>query len=272
MSKKKNMFASDFLVLSLLVSLLCCANNAYAQKRGAAILCTEHPAYKNFLKPVLVSSWTSDLSSPTLENVAYLPRHTDHVYAPVDNLKSTKYRGLDLFHTHGRTSGSKFDMYFQRPARVYLFADVEDSAFDGTSRPKFAGWRFQEWAQRVKGADTITYGVHQKLEKRMYKYAAVFAKNTGGSQVVSVGQPKKLKEDNESAKFLGSFNLWIAEANGKPSPPVGKFKGSEIKPNTKCPEKLHDEWTTVDRNKEDKDTRGVKFTTWHPQWDPCFWW
>lgn len=69
-----------------------------------------------------------------------------------------------------------------------------------------------------------------------------------------------------------AIHFWIAEKDGTPSKRIGKFRGKRVTSNARCPDQLHEEWFAYDENKEDKSTRGVKFRTWHPAWDPCYWW
>lgn len=243
-----------------------------AQQTDQALRCKDHPAYKTTMKPVLISSWDYDIASHEGAQLAYIPRHKGHSYAPIDNLRSTKFKGLDLFHT-ADTMGPSFRMTFQRSARVYMLVSVEKEQFDPR---KFAdlrgGWKSEGWAERVSGQDTITYGIHGSLKRKMPKYTFVFSKNTGPKDFIELPQARFVQQRISGISVSGIFNLLIAEADGGASPPVGNFQGKQIAPNTRCPQKLHDMWVAEDDNDADRDTQGVKFFTWHPAWDPCFWW
>lgn len=256
----------------LLVALL---GSAVAQDDNAnvAMRCKEHPAFKSSLKPVLVSSWTFPLSLTVAEQLAYLPRYGGHLYTPADGKNQDKYKNLDLFHTAGFIKAPPFRIYCQRKATVYLFVDVPETKFDAKKKVELLGWKAEGWAKRTRGASTITYGVHQTLTKPMFKFVYVFSKKTVGADYLDIPQTAFIKDRTSGVSVPGSFNLWIAEADGKASPSVGKFNGKEIRPNTQCPDALHNVWVTPDSNsKNDPDTRGRMFRTWHPQWDPCWWW
>lgn len=237
-----------------------------------AVRCKAHPAYRSGLKPVLVSSWSYEFAANTAEQVAYLARYTGHVYAPVDDLSSRKYRGLDLFHTAAFPNAPNFRMHFQRPAKVYMLVDVADNKFDKNRAATLRKWKSEGWVQRVRGAATIEYGVHQTLERKMTKYAYVFSKTTGGKDFIDMPQTNFVKKKISGISVPGSFNILVAEIDGSASPNPGDYMGTAVRPNQRCPDKLHDAWMVPDDNRNDPDTRGIKFSSWHPQWDPCYWW
>lgn len=237
-----------------------------------ALRCKDHPAYDQGLKPVLISSWDYDVSSPEFQQFVYLPRYSKHVYAPVGDPSSNKYNGLDLFYI-GESLRPSFRMTFQRPALVYLLVSVESSNFSPAADVTLLGWRSEGWVERVDGDNTITYGIHGPVSGKMPQYAYVFSKPTAtNGDFVEIPQGQFVKTKTVGIPVNGGFNILVAEADGSPSPPVGTFQGEPIPANEKCPDKLHAVWMTEDDNNDDIDTRGVKFETWHPAWDPCFWW
>lgn len=256
-----------FAVLSLLTVSLAANENL-----NIATKCKDHPAYKASLNPVLVSSWAFPSSLSTSEQLAYLPKHQDHMFSPVGGANPNKYSDLDLFHTAMGLRDPSFRIFFNRRAKVYLFLDVPDRAFDAARAATLQGWRREGWARRTRGPPTITFGVHQTLTTPMTRYAYVFSKLTSGDHSVDVPQTMFLKQRVAGLSVPGSYNLWIAEADGSPSPPVGKFNGMTVRPNRACPAALHAAWVAEDKNRADTDTRGRMFRTWHPQWDPCWWW
>lgn len=246
---------------------------ADAQQTDDALRCKDHPAYSTALNPVLISSWDYDTSSSGVQQLAYIARYNGHVYAPVSDPGSNKFRGLDLFHTTGIVRSPSFRMTFQRGAIAYMFVNVESDEFDPSIAATLrGGWTSEGWAERIEGTNTITYGIHDTLTKPMTKYAYVFSKTTGNKDYVDFPQGRFVKRRITGIAVPGSFNIWVAEADGSASQPVGTFDGSPISANSKCPETLHDVWTTQDNNPDDTDTQGVDFRTWHPAWDPCFWW
>lgn len=77
---------------------------------------------------MLISSWDYDISSPEAEQLGYLPRYTSHGYAPINEPSSSKFIGLDLFHTANIFYALTFRMSFQRDAMAYAFVDVDDGS------------------------------------------------------------------------------------------------------------------------------------------------
>lgn len=245
-------------------------------QRDRALQCKEHPAGEG-IQSVLISSWDFDQSSTEVEQVTYLARYRGHKYAPVEDLASDLYNGLDLFHTADFTNLPSIRIFFQRPAKVYLFVNVEEADFNPeVSAVLRGGWNSVGWAQRVLGEGTIVYGIHQTISREMSKYVYVFQKHTGGKAFLDLPQAKFVKKRTSFAtagpriSLTGRFNLWIAEADGTASPDPGPFQGSVILPNTVCPKGLHDAWMVTKSG--DPSVADVKFTSWHPQWDPCWWW
>lgn len=239
---------------------------------GQALLCTEHPAFTPSLTSVLVRSWTVNYALPPVEQVAYLPRYLGHGYTPVDDASSKKYVGLDLFHTANAMDAPNFRVNFQRSALVYLFVNVDSKQFNDTETVSLQGWNSEGWAKRSFGDDRITYGVYQKLTRKMSKYVYVFSKTTTEADYVDVPQAAFIKDRIEGVSVPGSFNLWIAESDGFASKPVGKLNGEDVKANKQCPQELHDAWRVEVDESDHPSVKGALFRTWHPQWDPCFWW
>lgn len=73
---------------------------------------------------------------------------------------------------------------------------------------------------------------------------------------------------------MGEVIVMLCEMDGS-APPVPKNPSqitAPILPNKECPEALHNAWVTKNTDNSDDDTRGKNWRTWHPQWDPCYWW
>lgn len=258
-----------FFVLSLLSLGFCLVNRALA---NSAMLCKDHPAYSPSLRPVIVSSWEYKTSTPNLEQLVYIPRYTGHAFAPVSKEGSSMYKGLDLFHTGNIKDAPTFRMHFQRPAKVYILIDVQKNNFDSSKSASLSnGWKSEGWATRVNGPDTITFGIHETATNPMSQHVYVFSQLSGSDDYVDLPQTRFVKSKLSSLDVTGVFNLLIAESNGNPSPPVGSFKGRNIETNKPCPSSLHDAWMVPDTS-NDPSTRGKLFSSWHPQWDPCYWW
>lgn len=235
-------------------------------------LCKDHPAFDNSLNPVLIRSWANGGSLPKVEQVAYLPRYIGHGYTPIEDPSSKKYIALDLFHTANAMRAPNIRVNFQRAALVYMFVNVDSTEFNKTLVATLPGWQSEGWAKRSFGGNNILYGVYEKLSRKMSTYVYVFSKTTTQDNFVEIPQSLFVKVRIEGISATGSFNLWIAESDGSGSKPVGKFNGKDVEPNKKCPNELHDAWRVKFENPADPSTKGVLFRTWHPQWDPCFWW
>lgn len=103
------------------------------------------------------------------------------------------------------------------------------------------------------------------------QYTYVFSKSTGSRAFVDVLSNADLLKKVKPLQVLRSYTLWIAESDGSASPSVGFFAGKAVEANKRCPDSLHDSWVVEDKP-GDPDTRGQFFKTWHPKYDPCFWW
>lgn len=262
-----NTLPSTVSVLAVLLLL----HAAAAQNLADAMQCSQHPAnVGNTFTSVLVSSWDLEFSSQRSETVAYLARYTGHKYAPISDTASTKFEGLDLFHMADLTRSPNFEISFQREARVYLFVTVDSLPADTSAPVSLRGWTSVGYAQRVVGGPTIDYGVYQTLTRKMPEFVYVFFKNTGGSASVSIPQSRFITRKISGLSVSGEFNLWISEADGSKSPDPGLFQGSSVTPNQPCPAALHDTWMA--EKEGDPSVAGQMFPSWHPPWDPCFWW
>lgn len=268
--------------------------------------CKDHPALDKTSTPVLIRSWKF-LGRRTQifvnNRIVYVPRLTAKfnyvpipppapvdmdVPGPTDDPMTTeppvssrfstspdKYRGLDFFVMAGnRNVRSPFalKMYLQRAAKLYLFVNTlsYDAAnpVDATLR----GWQSEGWADLGRPQQALVYGVHQKTAFRATKYAYVFSKKTRGrNHVAYLPQVGWVMRNIQGIVANGQYHIRVAEADGSPSVKPGLFRGVDIKPNRRCPDVLHNAWSTFDNN-NDPHTQGMTFRTWHPQWDPCYWW
>lgn len=240
--------------------------------------CEEHPAYSSALKPVLIRAWKMPDGQPSKsQDVVYMPRYKKHQYTPLSGNRN-KYRALDYFHLvlFKTEQHNPITFYFQRPAKVYLFVDPTDpnAAINAADTPQLDGWKSEGFAELTKGSSPLKYGIYDTVERVLPTVVYVFSKLSSGTEnVVMAPSSAAIKSSVTNLTIGGKYmNFWIAESNGKASKPVGKFQGKSVAPNKKCPDALHNAWYALDDNTEDADTRGVKFATWHPRWDPCFWW
>ena len=203
----------------------------------------------------------------------YHPRYTAHHWSPIDRPASKKYYGLDWFWANGDDDAAGSPAYvrlhLQRPAKVYLAVAPEwDADFPDAT---LTGWNAEGWVQRPDDDEDFVSGIHQQygrwLPTRMY----IFSKRASGS--LDLPEEKWIEANVKGIKTSGYWYLMLAEPNGDapeaPANPAGV--SAEIVPNQRCPDALHELWVTENTDDDDEDTRGRKWQTWHPMYDPCYW-
>lgn len=134
------------------------------------------------------------------------------------------------------------------------------------------GWT-AEGPSRLDGPTKFEYGVFQKATVELPEYVYVFSKISDADNVITIPQWMWVRENIGGVRIKsGSYHVLIGESDGRPTEKPAPFNNLEIAPNTKCPDQLHDAWgvTVVDSN--DPDAEGKRFGSWHPAWDPCYWW
>lgn len=191
--------------------------------------------------------------------------------------EESKYKGLDFFVMAGnRNVRSKFSlkMYFQRPAKIYLF--INTNSYDPVNPPEATlpgGWQPEGWADLQKPRQALVYGVYQKTAFVATQYTYVFSRRTRGRKHVAyLPQVGWVMKNIKGITANGQFHIRVAEADGSASVAPGLFRGAKVRPNALCPRALHRAWSTTDSNTNDPHTAGREYGTWHPVWDPCYWW
>lgn len=230
-------------------------------KNNQALLCQDSSILQKPRKPVLVSSW-NQFSQVEKVQETYIPRYNGHKYEPMSGNRD-RYKGLDLFFT-SQLKNISYRIFFQRTALVYLFVDVvvkrgSLSEVQLAAKPKLSGWNAEGWAELKTGDPTIEYGTYEKARKTLYKYVYVFSKASHDNKL-DIPSVQDIYRDG--LKLVGTANLFIAESDGSASPRIA-FKRNDFA-NMPCPEEMHNQWS-VGRGKN-------RFLTWHPLWDPCYWW
>lgn len=239
---------------------------------GLGLACSEHPGYFPGLIPTLPKSWKI-LSGNEFTKANYHVNPLSHAYAPKDDLASTKYSNLDLFWVYQSGEGPEYvRLELQRSAKIYLLVLVE---YDGDyPAAELEGWKAEEYVELVKGdGERLVYGVHQKSDKYVPGRAYAFSKIVDSEVILPSGEWVKDKIRG-NVKASDDWILLLAEADGTP-PSIPKSPSAvaeEIKPNERCPDELHALWVTDNTDDNDPDTKGMKWPTWHPMWDPCYWW
>lgn len=235
--------------------------------------CKDHPAYFPGLKSVLLRSWRLLGIKETSFTSNYHPRHSEHIYAPVGDLSSNKWANFDWFwamkgavpiERHARLD-------LQRPVRVFLAVGSKvDKSYPAARLP---GWRSEGHAELVKGqGKMLKYGVHQFDYRSVNPKVYIFSKEFGS--VAHLPNSLWVEKNIQGIGVQGDVVAMLAESNGK-APPVPRNPSGisqPILPNKRCPDALHDRWVTKNTDNDDADTRGKMWKTWHPAWDPCYWW
>lgn len=260
------------MVTKLFLVLLTAAFVSFLGKSsGLGLSCSDHPGFFSGLKSTLPKSWTM-LSGPSFGGSNYHVNPPTHQYAPLLDVNSTKYRGLDLFWAYQTGEGDDFiELELQRAAKVYLLVAFE---YNGDyPEPSLEGWKSEEYVGLVKGVDEdLPFGVHQTNYRWIPREAYAFSKVVDGKIILPTGE--WVQRNIQGGKPIADYIVLVAEedgsATGVPTSPAGVPDG--IEPNARCPDELHDLWMTGNTDDDDADTAGMKWRTWHPMWDPCYWW
>lgn len=239
---------------------------------GFALRCTDHPIHTAGMGSVMAYAWRF-IHAARFSFANYHPRYRGHTWAPRENLGSTKYKGLDWFWANSGTysNASYVTLFLQRRSRVYLV--VTYSYNPAYPRATLPGWRPEGYVQLVDGEkDVFKYGVQQSLTRWLPSSAYVFSKLAG--PYVHLPERGWVRDNVGGIESSGDWYVMLAETNGAaPAPPKNPAGISvPIVPNQKCPDSLHDRWVTRNTDDKDRDTRGKMWRTWHPMWDPCYWW
>lgn len=264
---------------SLSASFIIVAAALFVQvRRSQAIECPSyenHPAYHSSMQPTLIRCWSYMKTSRIPWNM-YLAKYTLHRYAPVSDPNSLVYDGLDWFWTtSGHLDRPDFiKLHFNRHARVYLIIPMH--RLSKMTTPSLGSWKPMGEVKLVKGEGRpFGFGVHQKYEGESFLYERAYIFSMMGKDV-------ELPHQQYVTKYLKGFEIpkghpWIAmigERDGSPwsYPPNPPSVRDTIRPNRRCPDELHDLWVTPNTDDSDADTRGKVWKTWHPAWDPIYWW
>lgn len=140
-------------------------------------------------------------------------------------------------------------------------------------KPTLEGWKGTGFVELVEGErNRVKYGVHQHEEWFIpgmgYVFERVFM------DVVELPYANFVVENVDGLRVTGDYVVLLGEEDGSPSrePWPPRDVTQRIRPNERCPDQLHDLWVTPNDDDDDEDTKGMMWKTWHPQWDPCYWW
>ncbi|KAI0561698.1 hypothetical protein FGB62_74g17 [Gracilaria domingensis] len=184
------------------------------------------------------------------------------------------YYGLDWFiaaHHRQPVSDSFVQLNLHRDAKIYLIVPVKSNRDLPTAT--LPGWTSEGWATRVtEPDDEFIFGVHQKKTRYIPKRAYIFSKDAKGMAVLPSND--WVKRSVSGVEGVGKWFAMIAESDGQPSkmPTQSNSVVDAILPNQRCPDALHDLWVVPEPDVSDEDVNGRMWPTWHPQWDPCYWW
>lgn len=242
--------------------------------------CSDHLGNGSPSSGILLRSWETlgHQRKAIVNAVAYYPRFADFQHKLVrPSSQFSSSAGLDLLYIPLDSKSNSPDVakvYMQRPARVYLMAAASSSSNIPPSSVDLPGWQPLGLAARLGTHQSLSYGLFQKHRVSVPSHVYVFWKRTSGSaQEVVLPQQKRLRDSVRGVPGLsGDYHVRIAEDDGRPSTEPRRFRGVNALPNKLCPAILHSSWGVQNDDQNDRFTRGKIFGSWHPQWDPCYWW
>lgn len=248
--------------------------------RADESMCTtpeKHPAYTTSTLPVLIKCWTY-MNTPRLPRTAYLTKYDRHMYAPASDPTSMVYDRLDWFWTasgHGDTNDF-VKLHMNRNSRVYMAVPVHHmSKLDGEVSLG-DGWKPVGEAILVKGlGEKFKFGVFQTYEPKLHVPERVYIFQKRGRDVqiphfAWIGNNVRGFEIPNGRSII--FMITEGDGTSWEYPPNPPSVTEPIVPNQKCPDQLHDLWVTANTDDDDEDTAGMVWKTWHPLWDPIYWW
>ncbi len=281
------LFSATFVVASLLLASTCNAQESWQEQTditrhsatagyGKGMMCKDHPLKKHykFVSGEIMRSWIFSKNkdgSQRWYRSAYKPRHNFKLVS--DDGSNKVIQNLDAFGVFNglRPEQDWVTLHFQRSAKVYMYVGSWDRI---TRKPYLSGWNYeglfkapsrdrQVWTSGKIGARSAEYRVHLR--------GVLFSKVVRDK--VTIPTRHWVRQNVRNAKVGdGYYNIFIAEANGRPTYAPRKpwqFRG--IQPGKLCPERLHNWWRVPGEDPNDRYIRGRLFNTWHPLWDPCFW-
>jgi len=217
------------------IILLVCLSLLGRISLGNGLKCSEHPLYHDALQGALIKSWSylpNSYNESRFSRSFYVPRDSRISYK-LENHRGAILGHLDSFITRFDNSFSH-NFLTLRFQRPTTVYILFPSWKNPPSLPWIEGWENVGWASL----------------------------RNGNSEMLEFG----------TVANSGKYFLLLSEQDGSPSKiPMG-IHGETANAAEKCPTWLHDTWVTPDNDKEDKDTSGILWKTWHPLWDPCFWW
>lgn len=245
--------------------------------------CSDHPAGGAPTNGVLIRSWENlDVKTrPVSKAPVYEARFDKFPYTAMTSKNGSgqkSYSGMDMFFIRGNSRGKKVvnlvRMHFQRPALVYMMLELTFAASKGIPIASLPGWNSEGVAVLSGTSNVYQYGIFQNNTMPFPPHVYVFSKpTTGNLNEIVLPQWKWIKSNVKGLQTKqGLFHLRISEADGSPSSIPTLFNGVKILPNMQCPKSLHDAWGVENDDVTDTTTKGQLFGSWHPPWDPCFWW
>lgn len=254
-----------------LASLLVSATWLLVLAKGP--LCSWHPLYTAGMSHQIIRSWSFSSQeadgSQYWAQSTYIPQYEQHSFHPQADPSSTKYLGLDYFTTHsGKQAEANFvTLNFQREAKVYLLVHAYVSGFPAAT---LAGWTSEGWVAKKEGSSDKTIFGLGAYKQEMHAPGYAYAFSMTGEDIV-IPDAKYIAANIGGITAKGYYSALIGEADGSPVTSPTAPAGMSITPGGRCPDALHNKWTTPGTDKDDVQTSTMQFETWHPLWDPCFW-
>jgi hypothetical protein len=240
--------------------------------------CEAHPGkdagiVPSNVRPVLVRRWDYKQRDSTYVFMpsVYLPRMQDPYYYPSKEPQSTKYKGFDFYQTLWPEGAANIEtdtisITLHRAARIYLVMP----AFSVPKGAYLPGFKVEGLARINKPKSEVFCGLYKDRSVPLRTSVVLFSRLVGTR--FQLPSPAWIRRQLKGIFVPDTrYQVLLSEADGSASvQPIFNYPLT-IQPGQRCPSILHDTWFTTNDDPNDADISRLRFPTWHPLWDPCYW-
>lgn len=233
--------------------------------------------------PVVLNSFyfTKDNGDKLLGNARFLPGSATYRKAGSNNFLTKKADALVINMNRNRALTMNLNM----PSKVILIVNFKGFKAKNVSVVSPPGLTLEGSVYAVASDESGVLGFAEQelpgMGIALSTKAGIVSDDDGDLWVAKLPKPSEIKLVGTSAVATGYSVLIVhPETNASFSYPSHP-KLSSIRAHTKCPDELHELWTTTSRDTADKDNymnmdmsskdNLLKRRTWHPLVDPVYW-